>query len=219
VIFDLWETLVDWPREEAAANYAELAQTVGVEPARFEAAWVEARAEREIGPLLEATRSIVRSLGAGDHVVERVLDVRREHTRKMLRPRPGAVETLAELRNRGFRVGLISACSGDVPDVWPQTALAPLVEEPIFSCSVGFSKPDPRIYAAAAERLGVEPSECLFVGDGANDELAGAERAGMKAVLILRPGETEPPWEEARGWQPRITSIPEVLQLVPERPA
>jgi FMN phosphatase YigB (HAD superfamily) len=54
----------------------------------------------------------------------------------------------------------------------------------------------------------------MFVGDGANDELAGAERVGMRAVLILRAGQDEPYWQEARGWQPRITSIPEVLDLV-----
>jgi putative hydrolase of the HAD superfamily len=54
---------------------------------------------------------------------------------------------------------------------------------------VGFSKPDPRIYALASEELGVAASDCLFVGDGANDELAGAERAGMTALQLRAPGE------------------------------
>ena len=50
-----------------------------------------------------------------------------------------------------------------------------------------------------------------FVGDGANDELAGAERVGMRAVLIHRDGD-EPQWDEVRDWQgPRITTIPQVL--------
>jgi len=54
----------------------------------------------------------------------------------------------------------------------------------------------------------VEPSEALFVGDGANDELAGAERAGMKAVLLEREGE-EQDWPGCR-----IRSLPELLELV-----
>ena len=84
----------------------------------------------------------------------------------------------------------------------------------VFSCSVGMRKPDPRIYRLACEELGVEPEEAMFVGDGANDELAGAERVGMKAVCILPPGRDEPLWEEARGWEPTIKSLRDVLTLV-----
>jgi putative hydrolase of the HAD superfamily len=47
---------------------------------------------------------------------------------------------------------------------------------------------DPRIYEIACERLGVEAGDCLFVGDGANDELPGAERVGMAAVQLRAPG-------------------------------
>ena len=97
---------------------------------------------------------------------------------------------------------------------WGESAFAGLVDDAVFSCSVGLVKPDARIYRLAAERLGLEPAEYLFVGDGANDELAGAERAGMKAVLILRPEQEEPYWEEAHGWQPRIKAVPEVLELL-----
>ena len=107
-------------------------------------------------------------------------------------------------------------CSEDVPDVWDETVFADLFDATVFSCSVGLRKPDARIYQLACEQLGVEPAEAIFVGDGANDELAGAERVGMQPVLIHRPGE-EPLWEEVRHWQgPRITAIPEVLSLLNE---
>jgi putative hydrolase of the HAD superfamily len=72
-------------------------------------------------------------------------------------------------------------------------------------------KPDARIYHLALDQLGIEPGEAIFVGDGANDELAGAERVGMRAVLIHREDQ-EPQWDEVRDWQgPRITTIPQVL--------
>jgi putative hydrolase of the HAD superfamily len=67
-------------------------------------------------------------------------------------------------------------------------------------------KPDPRIYALACDRLDVAPGDALFVGDGANDELAGAERAGLRAVMI---GDAIEGWSGAR-----IDSIPEILELV-----
>ena len=131
-------------------------------------------------------------------------------------PRPGAIETIAQLRAGGRRVGLITVCSEDVPDVWTETPFSDLFDATVFSCSVGMLKPDPRIYHLACEELGVEPGEAMFVGDGANDELAGAQRVGLQPVLIHRPGE-EPPWDEVRDWQgPRITAIPEILSLLAE---
>ncbi len=43
-------------------------------------------------------------------------------------------------------------------------------------------KPDPCIYEEAARRLGVAFNECVFVGDGGSNELAGAKAVGMKAI-------------------------------------
>ena len=98
--------------------------------------------------------------------------------------------------------------------LWERTAFAGRFDSTVFSCTVGLRKPDPRIYRLCLRELGVEAGDTLFVGDGANDELAGAVRAGLRAVLIHRPGE-EPIWPEARMWDgPRVTSIPEVLDHV-----
>jgi putative hydrolase of the HAD superfamily len=63
---------------------------------------------------------------------------------------------------------------------------------------VGVSKPDARIYEIACEELAVEAADCLFVGDGANDELPGAERVGMAALQLRAPG--EPLTEEGERW-------------------
>jgi putative hydrolase of the HAD superfamily len=216
VVFDLWETLADWPREQSEAHYAALAQGFGVEPERFREAWLADRASRETGPLAASIRSVSTVLALPEVDVDAVVALRHEYTRETLRPRRGVVETLEELRRRDYRLGLISACSEDVPVVWPETEFDGLLDATVFSCAVGLTKPDPRVYALACEQLGVQPGEAVFVGDGANDELAGAERAGLKAVLILRPEEEEPPWTEAQGWQPRITSIPEILPLLDE---
>jgi putative hydrolase of the HAD superfamily len=155
------------------------------------------------------------SLGIKEAEMHELLEARRAFARDVLgRPRTGAVETLRELRARGLRTGLITVCSEDTVDVWPETPFAGLFDAEVFSCSCGWRKPDPRIYARALDQLGVEAADAIFVGDGANDELAGAERVGMRAILIHRPGE-EPAWPEVRNWTgPRISSIPEVLGLL-----
>jgi putative hydrolase of the HAD superfamily len=74
-------------------------------------------------------------------------------------------------------------------------------------------KPDPEIYLRTAAALEVEASDCVFVGDGANDELAGAERVGMTAVLFAPHGR-EPLWPEVRAWAGlRVSSLREVVEL------
>jgi putative hydrolase of the HAD superfamily len=183
---------------------------LGRNPDEFAAVWLEGRPERESGTL----REYLLRIGAPDDLVDELVAMRRDSTRSLLAPRPGAVETLVELRARGLGVGLITVCSEDVPDVWSETPFADRFDATVFSCSVGLRKPDPRIYRLACDELGVDPGEAMFVGDGANDELAGAERVGMQAVLIHRLGE-EPPWDEVRDWEGlRITAIPQVLPLL-----
>ncbi|MGN6430849.1 MAG: HAD family hydrolase [Gaiellaceae bacterium] len=210
VVFDLWDTLVDFDPVGGRAFQDKVAGRLGRDPEEFAASWYEGRAERESGSL----RDYLLMLGAEEPVADEVVALRHESTRTMLKPRPGAVETLRELRERGLRLGLISVCSEDVPAVWGETPFEGLFDSTVFSCAVGLRKPDPRIYALACEELGIEPAEAIFVGDGANDELAGAERVGMRAVLIHRDGE-EPMWEEARDWSgPRITTIPQVVALL-----
>jgi putative hydrolase of the HAD superfamily len=211
VIFDLWQTLVPWPTESAREFYAQLAETWGADPETFHEVWVRRRREREIGPIEPHLRSIAAELAlTGD--VDTVMTMRRDWTLESLVPREDAVPMLVELRRRGHKLGMISACSQDVPDVWERTSFGALFDSSVFSCSVGFSKPDPRIYAVASEELRVEVGDCLFVGDGANDELPGAERAGMTAVQLRAPGERLTP--EGERWQGRyVERLSDVLEL------
>jgi putative hydrolase of the HAD superfamily len=212
VIFDLWQTLVRWPTESANEMYSRLTETWGADPEAFHEVWFRRRREREVGPIEPHLRSIAEELGlAGD--LEAVMKLRRDWTFESLVPREDAVATLEELRRRGHKLGMISACSQDVPEVWDRTAFATLFDSAVFSCSVGFSKPDRRIYELAAEELEVEPADCLFVGDGANDELPGAERAGMSALQLRAPGERLTP--EGERWTGRyVEMLSDVLELV-----
>ena len=206
VIFDLWDTLALWPSKA----FDDVVSRFRAYIPDLDRVWSETYDDRQTGRLEE----YFRGLGLEGDALATCLRLRSEFTRDALVAREGAIETLEELRRRGLKRGLISVCSSDVEDIWDETDLAAHVDDVVLSCAVGLRKPDPRIYELACERLGVQPDECLFVGDGANDELAGAERVGMRAVCVLPPGRTEPLWPEARGWVPTISSLGEVLELV-----
>jgi putative hydrolase of the HAD superfamily len=209
VVFDLWETLVGWPAAEAEVLRRTLADRIGVSHDEVDRRMQEHYIASQTGPLA----TVYRTLGLPEYDVEEYIAARVDFARRALRPRDGVVETLAELRRRGLRVGLISMCSEDVPAAWPETELAGLFDAETFSASCGLIKPEPAIYLHTAAALGVQPEECLFVGDGANDELAGAARVGMTPVLFLLDGQ-EPSWPEVTDWRGlRVSSIPEVLEL------
>jgi putative hydrolase of the HAD superfamily len=211
VIFDLWQTLVPWNVEAANRYYDRMADSVGVERGRFRAVWFAWGPNRQTGPMADHLRAVIAELEAEGNVDE-LIELRRDWTKQALVPRPDALETLAELRRRGHRLGLISVCTEEVPHVWDETPLAGTLDELVFSCDVGISKPDPRIYEIACELLEVEPAECLFVGDGANDELPGAERVGMTAVQLRAPGEALT--ESGEDWKGQsVETLSEVLAL------
>jgi putative hydrolase of the HAD superfamily len=203
VVFDLWDTLVMWPVGDHGGLYGLMADRVGIAPDRFSEAWLAAYDQRATGPLEPSVRSVCSELGLAAENVPTLIDVRLDFTREALVPREGALDVLDELRRLGLKLGLISVCSEEVPQLWKATPLAERIDEAVFSCSVGVAKPDPRIYAIAAEQLGVEPADCLFVDDQP-PFVEGALAAGMDAVLI-----GDEPWDG-----PRIERLDGVLQLV-----
>jgi putative hydrolase of the HAD superfamily len=217
VVFDLWNTLAVWPDELSADFRRRWSSRIGRTLDEIDAAWYASGAyeQRESGPIALALSSVHDSLGVESADVDELIGWRVEVARQAVVPDDGVLETLEKLRGRGIRVGLISNCTEDVALVWAESQFAPLFDVAVLSATAGYMKPDPRIYEQACEGLGVDPSDTLFVGDGANDELRGARDVGMTPVLIHREGE-DPYWENLRDWDGlRITSIPQVLELVP----
>jgi putative hydrolase of the HAD superfamily len=213
VVFDLWQTLAVWPYEAGRDLNARMAEVVGVDTERFTEAWGVGMDKRGTGPIRPYLESLCQQLGVDGADIEELTRLRVDHTREMLVPRPDAVSTLEALRKRGYRIGLITVCSEEVEQLWPETKLAPHFDATVFSCSVGINKPDPRVYRLACEHLSVDPAEAVFVGDGAHDELPGAERVGMRAIQLRVPGEQLAP--EAEVWSgERVESLSELLELL-----
>ena len=207
MIFDLWNTIAEWPHERWAEVRPRVAERFGLSPEEFDSRWYgELAKTRETRPFAD----VLALLDVTPEAAAEVVSMRREVTRQGLVPVPGAVETLAALRERGLKTGLITVCSEDVALLWPETDFHGLFDVEVFSATCGLRKPDPRIYRLALDELGVAAGEALFVGDGANDELAGAERVGMTAVGVESPGGELP--DDWAG--PRIRVLPELLELL-----
>jgi len=125
--------------------------------------------------------------------------------------------SLKELRNRGYRLALVSNLEPFQRPWVKELELTPLFDEIILSCEVGLLKPEPEIYQLAVQKLEVSPEECVFVGDGMSNELSGAQAVGLTAVRIDRLiREQEEKQDE--NFDHRVSNLAELLAWLPSSP-
>ncbi|MBI2913579.1 MAG: HAD-IA family hydrolase [Chloroflexi bacterium] len=129
----------------------------------------------------------------------------------LLKPLPGVVPTLAELR-RSHLLGVITNGDGKLQRAkWLRLSLG--IDLVVISAECGFEKPDPRIFAHALSLAGVEPHEAIFVGDRLDVDVGGAKAAGMRAVWFNHWGghlDNDGPQPDAVI--ERFSRLPEVLE-------
>jgi putative hydrolase of the HAD superfamily len=198
VLFDVDFTLARPGPELGPEGYAELGLEHGLEldRERYGEARVAALADLERHPELDHdeeiwlrfTADIVRGMGGTGPAVERVareIVGRWEHAHHF-ELYDDALPTLAELRRRGLKLGLVSNTSRDLDAFVRHFGID--VDAWISSGTHGKVKPSPLIFVAALDMLGVEASSAVMVGDSPEDDVEGARAMGMRAILLDRTG-------------------------------
>ncbi len=112
--------------------------------------------------------------------VEQLLDAVR------MRAFADAEPALRALAARELKLVVVSNWDVSLDEVLSRCGLAPLLDGVVTSAGAGSRKPEPRIFGVALELAGCEPAEALHVGDTAEEDLAGARAAGIRALLIDR---------------------------------
>lgn len=189
VIFDLFETLItEWGHEKYTK--LKMSEELRVPYEQFDDAWESLETQQYRGGITyeDSLRHVCRvlSVPVEEDVIAR-MSARRRETKAacfdhML---PEIVPMLEELRRRGYRIGILSNCSGEEVDVVRESVLVPLTDHIVLSHETGLCKPERGIYQLAADGLGVQPEECVFIGDGGSRELYGAENIGMKPYRAM----------------------------------
>lgn len=101
---------------------------------------------------------------------------------------PDAAPALRELRERGLTLVVVSNWDASLREVLAAAGLLELVDDVVPSAEAGAAKPDPRPFRMALEAAGCEPGEAVHVGDSRENDVAGAEAAGIRAILLRREG-------------------------------
>ena len=219
VLFDFYGTLTTAVGRGEA--HADIARWLGCTPSALNAELDRTflvRARGGYGSPVDALRRVAHDAGGrpDDRRVAAAVAARVAAIRADTRLRDEAVPVLTELRRRGVLSGLVSDCCHELPMFLPTLPVAPLLSTCVYSIEVGACKPDPRMYRAACERLGVRPRDCLYVGDGGSQELSGAEAVGMTAVRLAASdlaGHLQ--FNAETGWTgPDIGSLADSLALL-----
>lgn len=215
VLFDVDFTLAKPGPDLGPNGYRRLGRRFGLEldPSRYADARVAAVASLKRHPELEHdesvwiafTEAIVRGMGgdgeqAGACAVAMTRLWERSENFELYED---AVPVLELLRDRGLKLGLVSNTGRDLDAFVEHHGLE--VDAALSSGVHGKTKPDPSIFLAVLERLGVVPALAAMVGDSLDDDVEGARAIGMQAVLLDREG--------------RCPDVPERIESLAELPA
>jgi len=197
VTFDAGQTLVELDTAMLARRLGERGWTVAAAAldAAAPAAWarydqgVAAGADRPWCVFMDALLAAA-AAGGGDPaaraaIVEWLWD---EQPRVNLwrRPVAGMIELVGALRAAGVPVGVVSNSEGALAELFDEIGWAGRFDAIADSMRVGIEKPDPRIFAWVAARLGVDPAAIVHVGDSHPADVGGALAAGARAIWFGR---------------------------------
>jgi putative hydrolase of the HAD superfamily len=125
---------------------------------------------------------------------------------------PAAEQVLTQLKDEGYQLAIVSNGGHDTRlNTIRGLGIETYFDEIISSGLVGFNKPQPEIFQITAERLSVQPAQCLYIGDHPINDVQGATEAGMHALWM------QGFHADAEHIQYKIQQLPEIfahLQLL-----
>ena len=101
-------------------------------------------------------------------------------------PFPEVPPTLERWRAQGLRLVVASNWDVSLHDVLERTGLRERLDGVATSAEVGTAKPSGELFAAALELAGAQAGEAIHVGDSLEEDVAGAQAAGIDAVWVRR---------------------------------
>ena len=221
LIFDLYGTLVDIHTEEDAVVWEKTALYFGYYGAAytgeelrdaFQAAMAAKKAKAGQNyecfpdlPFEPVMAELFRAKGVTENAEElgkNASQLFRIASTEYIRLYPGVTDALVELREKGYRLWLLS----NAQRVFTAYELRALGLEPYFdgiyiSSDFACRKPDLRFFNALLEEQKLDKAKCLMIGNDLETDIAGAKNAGL-ATLYMHTNLTPPHQREAEEGNP-----------------
>ena len=153
-----------------------------------EDAWWRERVGDGDGTGSGTTEDLVRSVEQRTHLpVQQAIEAYHGAWEQTVDHDPAAADVLRGCRERGWKTGLLSNTH------WPralherwlsEAGLLELLDVRVYTSDISHMKPHPQAFQTLLRALDQQPEHAVFVGDRARDDIAGAQSAGMRAVLL-----------------------------------
>lgn len=162
--------------------------------------------------VLKKLDEYIGNMETSECLLDRHWEIRRDLALTELEPKPGVHKALEVLKMHGIAMAVATSSGRDITEL----NLARLGIRDYFNCltcgtEVEHGKPDPEVFLASAQKLGVAPKNCIVVEDSANGVRAG-HAAGMKVFLIP---DMVPPTDEIRSLSFReLTTMADLPQAL-----
>ena len=132
-----------------------------------------------------------------------------------------AEETIRTLKQRGYRLGVISNSMStlDIPLSLEAFGWKALFDVVILSANIGIRKPSPEPFLIAACQLGIPPVHCAYIGNRLSKDLVGCKRAGYGLSMILEPNSDYQGDDAIQEINPDVSmhTLGELLEIFPAR--
>lgn len=221
ILVDLFGTIIPKPDRSRHNEFmANISTILDVEVSRIEEFWrasYPGRLKGAGGSSLGSVRYFLDMMGS-EYDEEAASSIDKEWyeiTKELLRFFDDVAPALKKMRGAGMKVGLVTNCGANVPPLFESHPISELFDTMVYSSSEGITKPEPEIYIRGCRNLGFQPGECVFVGDGDNDELIGSSEAGLRTIKIDR-GSSAGDYmiKEPDEWDPTISSFSELHDMI-----
>lgn len=204
LVFDLYGTLVDIHTEESALVWEKTAMYFGFHGADYTAtalksAFEDAMRTREASagqsyecfpdiPFEQVMAELFRAKDVTENAVQLGINAAqlfRISSIEYIRVYPGVEDALRMLRERGYRLWLLSnAQSIFTAYELRMLGLGSQFDGVLLSSDYGCRKPDMRFYRALLDQHELDPAECLMIGNDRETDIAGAKNAGMSTLYM-----------------------------------
>ncbi len=213
--FDLYGTLLEVPAARRSEARMSMARMIGVTADELDRLWLETQDASNNGMIESTTERfshILTLVGRRKNLelATQLALMEHELLAKYTKLYPEALETLDSLHQRGYKIAVLTNCSPSVIWALRGIGLERYLDAMYFSFEMKALKPAKEVYEQTITGLASQPEHCVFIGDGENDEIAGAKAVGMKTVLLSR----NEPRNKQHGADFEIRSLDGILDVI-----
>ncbi len=217
ILFDYWNTLVSWSPNRVTGIHGLLQMIPDRKDVTFEmikeiadelmeaAVTVKEASNMEFSRR-QFDRNLSDRLGISFDISDDELDIMYLENYHHSSCEPGVIEMLEVVQQMGIPIGVVSNASANGAShsyLLDKLGMVNYFDFLMTSADYGFRKPHPEIFKTALAKLGTEAGETWFIGDSIEDDIKGAEAAGMIAFWYNPSGrqpETDPPERIIKSW-------------------